>query len=68
MGKEKKFGRVEFADKGFKVVPLTNNGKPTGKYGIIAGKYLVSEQASLKDSIEKLKDENFKPLKKNKKF
>jgi len=65
--KSRKLGRSEFELKGFKVMPLFDNEKPTGKYGIIAGKYLVSEPMSLKDAIEKLKDEDFKPSKKNKK-
>jgi len=68
MSKVRKFGRVEFETKGFKVVPLFKNEKPSGKYGIVAGKYLVSDVMSKKEAIDKLSDENFKPKKKNKKF
>lgn len=68
MAKTKKFGRVEFEKKGYKVVPLFSNEKPTGKYGIIAGKYLVSDIMSLKDCIDYLKSDNFKPKKKTDKF
>jgi len=61
-----KFGRVEFETKGFKIVPILNTGKPSGKYGIIAGKYLVSEPMSLKQAKDKLMSDDFKPGKKKK--
>ena len=68
MPKVKKFGRVEFETKGFKVVPLFKNDKESGLYGIVAGKYLVSDPMPLKDAIEKLKSDGFKPKEKNKHF
>ena len=68
MAKVKKFGRVELKHNGFKVVPLFKNEKPSGKYGIIAGKYLVSDPMSLKEAKELLVSENFKPKVKDKKF
>ena len=68
MGKSKKFGRVEYKDKGFKVVPLFKDEKASGLYGIIANKYLVSDAMSLSSAIDLLKSENFKPKKKDKKF
>jgi len=68
MGKAKKFGRVEYKDKGYKVVPLMKNEKVSGLYGIIAGKYLVSDAMSLKSAIDLLKSDDFKPKKKDKKF
>jgi len=61
-----KIGRVEFEHKGYKVVPILNSGKPSGKYGIISGKYLVSEPMSLKEAIKNLTSEDFKPAKKKK--
>lgn len=61
-----KIGRVEFQHLGFKVVPLLNSGKPTGKYGIIAGKYLVSEPMKKQEAIDELMKEDFKPAKKKK--
>lgn len=66
--KQKKLGRCEFTLNGYKVMPIFNNEKPTGKYGIIAGKYLVSEKMSLRSAIDLLKSDNFKPTKKVKKF
>jgi hypothetical protein len=68
MPKTKKFGRVEFELKGFKVVPLMKNEKVSGKYGIIAGKYLVSDVMSKDACIDLLKSDNFTPKKKDKKF
>ena len=68
MAKVKKFGRVELKHNGYKVVPLFKNEKPSGKYGIIAGKYIVSEPMSLKAAKEYLQSDGFKPMKKNKKF
>jgi hypothetical protein len=68
MPKTKKIGRVEFETKGFKVVSLYKNEKPSGKYGIIAGKYLVSDAMSKKEAIDTLSSPDFKPKKKNKKF
>jgi len=66
--KQKKLGRCEFELKGYKVMPVMKSEKPSGKYAIVAGKYLVSEPMALKDAIEKLKNENFKPGEKVKKF
>lgn len=66
--KTKKYGRVEFEDKGFKVVPLMRNGKPFGQYGIIAGKALVSDPMPLHKAIDTLKSGEFKPKAKDKKF
>ena len=68
MAKVNKFGRVELKHNGFKVVPLFKNEKPSGKYGIIAGKYLVSDAMTLKAAKDYLVSENFVPKKKNKKF
>jgi len=68
MAKVKKFGRVEFETKGYKVVSLFKNEKPSGKYGILAGKYLVSDAMSKNACIDYLKSDDFKPKKKDKKF
>ena len=68
MAKTKKFGRVEFESKGFKVVPLYKNEKVSGKYGILAGKYLVSDAMPKNACIELLKSDDFTPKKKDKKF
>ena len=65
--KSRKLGRSEFELKGFKVMPKMDNEKPTGKYVIVAGKYPVSEPMTLKNAIETLKSEDFKPGKKIKK-
>jgi len=66
--KQKRLGRCEFALNGYKVMPILKNEKPSGKYGIIAGKYLVSDQMSLKSAIDLLKSDDFKPSEKIKKF
>lgn len=66
--KAKKYGRVEFEDKGYKVVPLMKNEKPSGQYGIIAGKYLVSDPMPREKAIDILKSGEFKPKTKDKKF
>jgi hypothetical protein len=64
MAKSKKLGRCEFKHNGYKVMPIFDGSKPTGKYGVVAGKNLVSEPMSLKDAIETLKSDNFTPKKK----
>ena len=66
--KERKLGRCEFKLKGYKVMPVFKSEKPSGKYAIVAGRSLVSDQMSLKDAIEKLKSEDFKPSEKIRKF
>jgi hypothetical protein len=68
MAKTKKFGKTEYEYQGFRVVPVYKMGKPSGKYGIIAGKHIVSNLMSLKEAIELLKTPNFKSKSKDKKF
>jgi hypothetical protein len=68
MPKQKKFGKVVYEYQGFKVVPIMKMDKPSGKYGIIAGKYLVSDVMKQQEAIDLLKSGDFKPKKKDKKF